>query len=91
MMKKNRMALLNNLSNQANACATEKTKLTQMNILVLIGLGDAFEDKPSRCRAPLSVTVDQNGDMEIHGVDGVTISDDHIRVYTDRKVTRSPD
>ncbi|MCW3490610.1 hypothetical protein [Dethiobacter alkaliphilus] len=82
---------ISNLSNQANMNSAETSELYQLNVVIAIGLEHLGASQQSRLKTPLSISVNRTGELDISGLDGVTVSDEHIRVHADRKVTKSPD
>lgn len=90
-MAKEKLAFISNLSNQANMCSAENSELFQLNVVIAVGLEYLGRNQQPRMKTPLSISIAQTGEMDISGLDGVTISDEHIRVHADRKVTHSSD
>lgn len=88
-MSTSKLIYLGNLSNEANICQARTTTLSQLNISVLIGVDYLRQGALAKHKLPLAITIDKMGDLTIAGIDGVTINDEHIRVYSDRKVTQS--
>ncbi|EEG78969.1 hypothetical protein [Dethiobacter alkaliphilus] len=90
-MNRTRKTFVSNLSNQANMNSTETSELYQLNVVIAIGLEHLDTSQQLRLKTPLSISVNRTGELDISGLDGVTVSDDNIRVHADRKVTKSPD
>jgi|GEM_PF-2513079 hypothetical protein len=90
-MSKNRIVTLGNLSNEANMHASRETKLLQLNTVIFAGLDSLRANRYLRRKLPLSVALDKSGALEISGIEGISLSDDRIRIHSDRKVTTSSD
>jgi len=88
-MQKGKLIFLGNLSNEANLCVTQNTELYQLNVAVIIGVNQLRESVFSRTKVPLAIEIGEKGEIEIQGLDGLTVNDENIRIYSDRKMTQS--
>lgn len=88
-MQKGRLIFLGNLSNEANVCAAHTTEVFQLNAAIIIGINHLREGSFSRIKVPLEINIGKNGEIEIEGINDLTVDDENIRIYSDRKVTQS--
>ncbi|NLZ93149.1 MAG: hypothetical protein GX922_03905 [Firmicutes bacterium] len=88
-MQNDKLIFLGNLSNEGNLCAVKETELLQLNIAVLIGVNQLQKGIFSRTKIPLVIEVGEKGEVEIQGMDGLTVNDENIRIYSDRKIIQS--
>ncbi len=87
-MEKIKHSLLLNLSNQANTLRCRRTNLSQFNYIVILGL-EYLNILEKRDAIPISLDIDEDGELSINGIPGELIDDRNIVIYTDKKVTES--
>lgn len=87
-MEKIKHSLLLNLSNQANTLRCRRTNLSQFNYIVILGL-EYLNILEKRDGIPISLDIDEDGELSINGIPGELIDDRNIVIYTDKKVTES--
>lgn len=90
-MEQNKLSTILNLSSQANMQGARKTRLSQLNYVVVLGLEYLNERGRQDGHNPVSVTIHKSGELEINGLDETVVNDDNIRVYSDKKTTYSQD
>jgi len=87
-LEKIKHSLLLNLSNQANTLRCRRTNLSQFNYIVILGL-EYLNILEKRDAIPISLDIDEDGELSINGIPGELIDDRNIVIYTDKKVTES--
>ncbi|GFN36605.1 hypothetical protein [Tepidimicrobium xylanilyticum] len=87
-MEKVKHSLLLNISNQANTIRCRKTNLSQFNFIVILGL-EYLKSLDKSKGIPISINIDEEGDLSINGIPGEVIDDRNIYIYTDKKITES--
>ncbi|SCY50276.1 hypothetical protein SAMN03080606_01671 [Alkaliphilus peptidifermentans DSM 18978] len=76
-----------NLSSQGNLKEATKTELLQFNHLIIFGFRNCDEKK----LAPVKIKLKKSGELLIEGLDDIEMRDNTIKVYSDKKETRSLD
>lgn len=85
-----------NLSNQANLNNSRKTELSQFNFVVALGLGYLNKSADLKLKnrvdrkIPVNIHINKSGELELNGLND-NISDENIKIYTDKKETYSED
>ncbi|MEW6622869.1 MAG: hypothetical protein AB1420_07055 [Bacillota bacterium] len=88
----NKFATVLNLSNQANLIQADKTKLSQFNLVVMLGLRYLSNRIQINNKVPVSINVRKTGEIELTSIDGDIINDEgNARIYTDKRITTSED
>ena len=85
-MKRKKLAMASNLSNQANIHNSEKALLSQFNYFVLLGLEYLERNIKKIDQIPLAIRINRSGELEINGLNEDSLKNMHI--HTDKKVTR---
>ncbi|WP_432401187.1 hypothetical protein [Wukongibacter sp. M2B1] len=90
-MKSNKLSTIQNLCNQGNVAKSNKSSLLQYNHIVMIGLEHLSKSSQDIVKnIPISINVSKAGELEITGLDKDIINNrDSMRIYTEKKVTRS--
>lgn len=88
ILEKVKHSLLLNISNQANTIRCRKTNLSQFNFIVILGL-EYLKSLDKSKGIPISINIDEEGDLSINGIPGEVIDDRNIYIYTDKKITES--
>lgn len=87
-LEKVRHSILLNLSNQANTNKCKGTNLSQYNFVVILGL-EYLNILNKKEAIPLSFIIDREGNLSINGLDGESMDERNIRIYSDKKITES--
>ncbi len=89
-LKQGKFPTVINLSNQANLCEANKTELSQLNLVVILGLKHLNHYEDNRDETPISIKIKKSGEVELSGIDENMLNDnENVRVYSDKKVSRT--
>lgn len=90
-MNQNKLSTIINFSNQSNMQKAEKTDLTQYNFAVVLGT-EYFNEKNKHVETfPISLKIRKSGELELNGLEQSNINNENVRIYSDKKTTRSKD
>lgn len=79
-----------NLSNQANLCEAKKTELSQLNLVVLLGLRHINNYEDNMAETPISINIKKTGEVELSGIEESMLNNtENVRIYSDKKVSRT--
>jgi hypothetical protein len=87
-LKRTKLLIETNLSNQSNLINTFQSLLFQFNIVAILG-GECLSNRDFKQKTiPLQIEIKKSGKLILNGLDGViTNVNDNVRVYKDSKIT----